>query len=172
LDFSDLTAWLWAATLFVLCLILLRELAPRFGRLGNVPVAYIVGVGAAVVVSGAVLGTIFPQIAAAADLFNLRTLPSDTPFNSLAGLINRFIAVVGTVSTLAYFHFSARTVPNSPAVRPRFIEYLARLGEVFIAVTLGVLFAGVFSAALAAWAERWTFIIEFLTTISSALLGS
>jgi hypothetical protein len=132
--------------------------------------AYIVGVGAAVVLSGAVLGTIFPHVSAASDLIDLRTLPADTPLASLTGLLNRFIAVVGTIATLAYFHFSARSVPNAPAVRPGWVEYAARVGQVFIAVTLGVLFAGVFSAALTAWVDRWNFIIDFLTTIASALL--
>jgi len=170
IDFSDLSAWFQALVLLVLSVLLLAKLSPRLGRLGNVPMAYIVGVGAAVVLSGAVLGTIFPQVSAASDLIDLRTLPADTPLTSLIGLLNRFIAVVGTIATLAYFHFSARSVPNAPAVRPGWIEYAARVGQVFIAVTLGVLFAGVFSAALTAWVDRWNFIIDFLTTIASALL--
>ena len=49
-------------------------------------------------------------------------------------------------------------------------EYAARIGQVFIAVTLGVLFAGVFSAALAAWVERWNFIVDFLTSLLSSFL--
>jgi hypothetical protein len=170
IDFSDLSAWFQALVLLVLSVMLLAKLSPRLGRLGNVPMAYIVGVGAAVVLSGAVLGTIFPQVSAASDLIDLRTLPADTPLASLTGLLNRFIAVVGTIATLAYFHFSARSVPNAPAVRPGWVEYAARVGQVFIAVTLGVLFAGVFSAALTAWVDRWNFIIDFLTTIASALL--
>jgi hypothetical protein len=169
IDFSDLSAWFQAFVLLILSGMLLFKLSPRFGRLGNVPMAYIVGVGAAVVVSGAVLGTIFPQVSAASDLIDLRTLPADTPLTSLGGLLNRFIAVVGTISTLAYFHFSARTVPNAPAVRPGWIEYAARIGQVFIAVTLGVVFAGVLTAALAAWVDRWNFIVDFLTAIASAL---
>lgn len=170
IDFSDLSAWLQAVFLLILSGMLLLKLSPRLGKLGNIPMAYVAGVGAAVVLSGAVVGTIFPQVSAASDLIDLRTLPTDTPLASLGGLINRFIAVVGTVATLAYFHFSARTVPNAPAARPEWIEYAARIGQVFIAVALGAVFAGVFSAALAAWVDRWNFIVDFLTTIASALL--
>ncbi|HUF39033.1 MAG TPA: hypothetical protein VMN57_10960 [Anaerolineales bacterium] len=170
IDFSDLGAWFQAFVLLVLSVLLLAKLSPRLGLLGNLPMAYIVGVGAAVVLSGAVMGTIFPQVSAASDLIDLRTLPADTPLASLGGLVNRVIAVLGTIGTLAYFHFSARSVPNAPPVRPDWIEYLARIGQVFLAVTLGALFAGVFSAALAAWVERWNFIVDFLTTIASALL--
>ena len=171
LSFGDITAWLWSFALFLFAVMLGFKLSPRLNRLGNIPLAYIVGIGAAVVASGAVLGTIFPQVLAASELFDLRSLPSATPFASLAGLINRFIAVAGTICALAYFHFSARSVPNAPAQRPAFIEYMARIGQVFIAATFGVLFAGVVTASLAAWVDRWNFIAGFLTTLASALFG-
>lgn len=170
LDLEDPAGWLWALAVFLLAALLMLKLSPRLGRLGNVPMAYIVGTGAAVVVSGAVLGTIFPQVSAATDLFNLRTLPSNA-FTGLLGLINRFIAITGTVTTLAYFHFSARTVPNAPPSRPAFVETAARLGQVFLAVTFGALFAGVLSASLAAWVDRWNFIVDFLTTLAGSLLS-
>jgi hypothetical protein len=40
------------------------------------------------------------------------------------------------------------------------VEFLAQVGRVFIAITLGALFAGVFSAALAALIERMDSIIQ------------
>ena len=171
IDFSDLPAWLSAFVLLLLAGMLLLKLSPRFRKIGNVPMAFVVGVGAAVVLSGAVVGTILPQVSAATDLFNLRTLPSDTPINSLVGLINRFIAVTGTITTLAYFHFSARSTANGPAVRPDWIQVVARTGQVFIAITFGVLFAGVFSAAIAAWVDRWNYIVEFLMSVAAGFLG-
>ena len=172
IDLSDPIGWLWTVLLFVLAVLVLFKLSPRFGKIGNVPMAYIVGVGAAVVASGAVLGTIFPQVETASDLFNLRTMPADTPLISLLALFNRIIMIVGTLSTLAYFHFTARSQPNSLPKRPALVESAAGIGNFFIAVTFGVLFAGVFSAALAAWIDRWTFITQLLESFASFVIGS
>lgn len=171
-DLGDPIGWLWTALLFILSVLVLMKLSPRFGRVGNVPMAYILGVGAAVIASGAVLGTIFPQVEAASDLFNLRTLPSDTPLNSLMSLINRIILIIGTLSTLAYFHFSARSRPNTPSQRFGIVEYAAGFGQFFIAVTFGVLFAGVLTAALAAWIDRWNFIVQLLDSLAAVIIGS
>ena len=45
----------------VLGLLFLFKLSPRTARLGNPSMAFLVGVGAAVAIGGAVLGTLFPQ---------------------------------------------------------------------------------------------------------------
>ncbi len=42
------------------------------------------------------------------------------------------------------------------------MEGLALVGQIFIAITLGVIFAGVFSASLTALIERLHFIGEFI----------
>jgi hypothetical protein len=42
---------------------------------------------------------------------------------------------------------------------------LSRVGQIFIAITFGALFAGVFVAAMTALIERWNFIITFLSTL-------
>ncbi len=42
----------------VLSGMLLTKLSPRFSRLGNLPMAYLVGAGAAIAIGGSVLGTI------------------------------------------------------------------------------------------------------------------
>lgn len=171
-DLSDPINWLWTVLLLLLSVLVLMKLSPRYGRVGNVPMAYIVGVGAAVVASGAVLGTIFPQVEAASDLLNFKTTLSDEPLSSLLALINNLIMVVGTLSTLAYFHFSARSQQNAEPKRPAVVEYAAGIGHIFIAVTFGVLFAGVFSAALAAWINRWNFILQLLDSFAAFVIGS
>jgi hypothetical protein len=82
-------------------------------------------------------------------------------------LANATIILVGTLTTLIYFHFGVRSRPEQaaqvqPAQRPAFVEALARIGQVFIAITFGSLFAGVYAAALAALVERLSFLINVL----------
>ncbi len=57
----------------VLGLLLLLKLSPRTASAGTLPMAFLVGVGAAVAIGGAVLGTLFPQTQAAMNAFDLST---------------------------------------------------------------------------------------------------
>lgn len=62
--------------------------------------------------------------------------------------------LVGTVGTLAYFHFGAHRKEDGSVKRNGMIELIAWVGKLFVALTLGVLFAGVYAAALSALIER------------------
>jgi uncharacterized membrane protein len=62
--------------------------------------------------------------------------------------------LVGTIATLAYFHFGASRKDDGSVKRNGLIEAFAWVGKLFVALTLGVLFAGVYAAALSALIER------------------
>ena len=144
--------------------LLLMKLSARTAWLGNVSVAFLVGVGAAVAVGGAVLGTLIPQTQASFNVFN----PAGTGDSLLARLFFGAIMLVGTITTLIYFQFGAKATAGGPQ-RSRLVIWLGWVGQVFIAITLGVLFAGVFAASLTALIERLNvslnFIQNFLTTV-------
>ena len=57
-----------AAVPLVLCLLLMAKVRPAWSGVGNVAVAFLVGVGAALAVGGALFGTLGPQVAATASL--------------------------------------------------------------------------------------------------------
>jgi hypothetical protein len=143
---------------------MLLKISPRLSRFGNPSMAYLVGVGMATAIGGAVTGTIFPQVTASINL-----LSWDLPSGSVGSMWIRFvegsIILVGTITTLVYFHFGMHQQPGQTPSRLRFIEWLAWVGQIFIAITMGVLFSGVFSAALAALIER----IHFLWNIVSSI---
>lgn len=141
---------------FVLSALLLMKISPRLGWLGGPAVAYLVGVGAAVAIGGAILGTILPQAAAAAAPFDWRNAP-----DPLTSLFNGAVMLAGTVGTLAYFHFGARRREDGSVKRNLLIETLAWLGKLFVALTLGALFAGVYAAALSALIERIHSLLSF-----------
>jgi hypothetical protein len=132
--------------------------SPRISRIGNLASAMMVGVGAAVAVGGAVQGTLIPQISAAGDFFNTASYEG----NAFRAMVWGSFALVGTIATLAHFHFTARAVPNQIPSRARLIELVSKVGQVFIAIALGVIFAGVYSAALLAMIERFDFIVNML----------
>jgi hypothetical protein len=72
----------------------------------------------------------------------------------------------GTVFTLASFHFSAGRAADGTPKRHPIIEGIAWVGRLFIAITLGVLFAGVYVSALTAMIERLNFAINFIRQLA------
>jgi hypothetical protein len=146
---------------------LLMKASPKLSRFGSPVVAFLVGVGAATAISGAVAGTIFPQVNASTNLFDLQAA-SQSGAKPIPWVINGLFILVGTLTTLAYFHFGVRTKPDQPTQRPVWLQVVASFGQFFIAATLGAVFAGTYAAALAALVERLSFFWEFL----QGLLGS
>ncbi len=144
----------------VLGVLLLMKISPLLSRLGSVPMGFLVGVGAGVAIGGAVLGTLFPQIGAAIAPFDLAA-GIQAGYNPFERLATGAIALAGTIGTLVYFHFGARAGADGKVRRGWLAEVLAWVGRIFIAVTLGVLFAGVYVAALTALIERLDFILSF-----------
>ena len=97
----------------ILSLLLLGKTTDRFEWMGRPVVAFMVGVGSAAAIGGAVLGTLFPQIVAVSSMFDLRqtTNFADTAGNPalLPGLFHLITAgfiLVGTIVTLIYFQFT------------------------------------------------------------------
>lgn len=130
-----------AAIPLVLFILLLLRLSPRFRGVGNVAVAFMIGVGTAVAIGGAVTGTLLPQIAATS---NLR-----------GGFINGVIVVIGTVTTLLYFQFWIRgRAATGDAERVALIRYTGYVGQGFLMLTLGVIYGGMILSGMAVLSER------------------
>jgi len=144
----------------VLGLLLLTKLFPRISWIGNFPMAILVGVSAATAIGGALLGTLIPQARASMDALDLGA--SGGGANALYKLVEGGVMLAGTVLTLAYFHFSARRTPDGSAKRNAILELLAWGGRIFIAITFGVLFAGVYMTALTAMIERLSSMINLV----------
>ena len=154
---GGLTERVLALVALILGILLLMKLSPRTARLGSLSVAYLVGVGAAVAVGGAVMGTLFPQVQASMGVLDMSNAGQYLGERLSFGIL----MLIGTVTTLVYFHFGAKSTPAGPR-RSRLVMILGWVGQIFIAITLGALFAGVLTAALVALIERMDFIWTFL----------
>jgi hypothetical protein len=139
---------------------LLAKLTPRIAWIGNFAMAVLVGVGAAVAIGGALLGTLMPQLSAAINTFDVRSAGGGLQVASK--LFQGLIMLGGTAFTLASFHFTAGRASDGTPRRNPIIEGIAWVGRLFIAITLGVVFAGVYVSALTAMIERWSFVINFI----------
>jgi hypothetical protein len=121
--------------------------------------AFLVGTGAAVAVGGAIMGTIIPQTQASINIFDL---PSNNSW--IEAVAEGAIMIIGTITTLIYFHFGAKPSPSEPQ-RNKFIATISWIGQIFIAITFGVLFAGILTAALTAFIERIAFLWSFISSL-------
>ncbi len=127
-----------------------------FGRskiavLGNIPLAFLIGVGAAVAVSGALTGTLIPQVRATGTALSLES--------PLLTLIEAVIVLVGTIATLSFFAQSTRAAPQG-GLGHTLRGGMQGLGEVFLVVALGVAFSGAVTSALTAWVMRLWQMVE------------
>ncbi len=150
-DLSSLSLLIWP---LALCLLLAAKLSPRFSGIGSISTAYLVGVGAAVAIGGAVAGTLFPQVNASTEALNDE------------GLFYGSIILLGTLSTLIYFNFGARAKADGEAQQNIILKVIGIIGQIFIAITFGVMFAGVYAAALTALIDRIQFLWQYLSTLT------
>jgi hypothetical protein len=156
LQTNDLSQLILTAIPLLLGLSLFGKFLPRTSWIGSFAMALLVGVGAAATIGGALQGTVIPQLQASIDAFDVRAV------GLVRAVFEGGVMLAGTVFTLAAFHFSAGRAPDGTPKRPRFLEMAAWIGRIFIALTLGVIFAGVYMAALTAMIERLSAIINFI----------
>jgi len=164
LQSADVTQLLLTAIPLLLGVTLLAKLFPRISWIGNFAMAILVGVGAAVAVGGALLGTMMPQVGAAINAFDVRSAGGG--LQVAWRLVQGVVMLGGTVFTLATFHFTAARASDGTPKRNPIIEAIAWVGRIFVAITLGVLFAGVYVSALTAMIERLSFGINFIRQLT------
>jgi hypothetical protein len=162
LVFGGMTEKILASIPLVLGLLLLLKLSPSAEWVARPIVAFLVGTGAAAAVAGAMLGTIYPQT-----LASIASITTLAPTLDLSKIVQGAFILVGTVSTLAYFQFTVLGKSAADGKRGWLMTVIAFLGQVFIAVTLGALFAGAFSAALTALIDRIQSIVLFIDKLFS-----
>jgi hypothetical protein len=144
----------------LLGLLLLLKGTRRYSRLGNIGLAYLVGVGAAVALLGAVSGTLIPLVAGTTGALRPPAGIEDGNF----ALVNGFIVVLGVICTLLYFQHLARRAPGSEpgqwvTRRRPFSRVLGAVGQGFIAIALGAIYGGAILSGLAVLSERIAFLL-------------
>jgi hypothetical protein len=108
----------------------------RYAPLGNIGTALLIGVGSAVALVGVTLSTLFPTIDAAGQSINGESA------------INALILLAGTICTLIYFQYLSIRKHDGTPQRPFAFRLPALVGQGFIAVTLGALYAGAILTSL------------------------
>jgi len=150
----------------LLCLLLIFKIRPATGNavnaLGNITLAFVVGVGAALAIGGVLFGTLLPQTSAMMDIsLNPNDYPNTEQEVGLVTWLNNIIIVLGTIGTFFYFTFAVRSHGLLGGFREGFVRFWAGMGRLMIIFTLGALFANTVSSRVALLVSRLQFLAGF-----------
>jgi hypothetical protein len=140
------------------CALLLLKAWPRLAAGGNIAVGYLVGVGAAVALGGALFGTFSAQIVAAAQS-PISTADIEPGIRAVKMFLGT-LALVGTLSTLISFGFYR-------VARGGILSIVNALGRFFLAVSLGATFALVYVSSASLLIDR----VQAIATVVNALIS-
>ena len=129
---------LWLVPLFLVLLLLFKRL-PSLAWLGNVSVGMMVGVGAAVALVGAIMGTVWPQVTAVSE--------------TKSSAVQAALVAVLTIFTLLTFQFTRWRKPAGEK-RPFWQDIPAQIGRGVLMITFGTLFAALLSTSLILLSSR------------------
>jgi CBS domain containing-hemolysin-like protein len=151
----------WMIVPLVLSLLLILGQIPCFSYITRYPIAFVLGLTTAIVILGAVFGTIIPQTEAIINAFDQENWFAN-PDQTWVKIMDAVIMLVGAISVLGYFHFGRKLRlkdEGEKQKRPAIFEGLGKVGQVFIGMTLGAVFAGIFSSSLWALIDRVSFVV-------------
>jgi hypothetical protein len=136
---------IWFVPVFLALLLLLKRL-PTISWLGNISIALMVGVGAAVALTGAILGTLWPQATAVS--------PANPLFPGQG-----VVTAVLTACVLAAFQFTGKQDREGKWRQPVWQRAVSLLGRIVMTITFGALFAGILNTSLVLLSDRLVFIL-------------
>ncbi|HHS97063.1 MAG TPA: hypothetical protein ENK08_04065 [Chloroflexi bacterium] len=142
----------------VLGILLLFKGFPRWSALGNISTGFLVGVGAAVAMGGALLGTIIPQVGATGPI-------SEWARGGASALGNGLIVLLGTVCALLAFTFTLRRRSGLSGMGASIVGFLGQIGRLFLLSAFGAVFAGTLIAALTVLVRRVYAVVDVVLEV-------
>lgn len=134
--------------------LLLKPIRP-VSWLGNLSIALMLGVGAALAIGGALLGTLWPQIDATASL----TMPIDR-YGPGLGLFSAIVMLVGTTGALLHFYHGAGEEGRLNRLRNFVVGVWGGLGRWFILIAFAAILAATFVGRLSLLVGRIQFLLD------------
>jgi hypothetical protein len=145
---GDTVRVVYGAIPLVLGALLLLKSSTRLSRLAGLTMALLIGVGTAVTLVGATVGTLLPLT------FGVRRPALDLP--------SFVISIAGVICSLVYFQYVAVRTPDGGSRRSLPILTLSLVGQGFIVVTLGALYAAAILSSLTVFSDRVAYILARL----------
>ncbi len=132
---------------------ILFKLSKGWAPAGNWGMAVLIGVGAGLAMGGALIGSLIGLAGSAAAIRG-------------AVWVFSLIALLGTVTTLAYFWYTSAPNPACDDRRPPVVRFTAGVGRIFMMVTFGALFGGALVAGIASLVDRLGLVAQIIQAVS------
>lgn len=154
----------------ILCVLLIFKIRPNQGGLTNVlgslALAFVLGVGAALAIGGALFGTLLPQITAMAKLsLNPNNFPNLDIEDWRVTLLKNLIIFLGTIGTFYYFTFTVKSEGLLGGLREGWVRFWAGMGRLMLIFTMGALFANTVSSWVALLIARLQFLGQSISRV-------
>ena len=144
-----------------LSILVVLMLFRRGTQAGAIPLAFLGGVLAALAIIGVTRGTLAPQILSMIGRFEPGKLMREAQ-PQWSAIVEALMILLGVISVLFAFHHRGQAKAGE-VVRPIFLQGIGSIGQIFIGITFGALFVGLFSTALIALISSLSDIIYFIT---------
>jgi hypothetical protein len=146
---GDFAGALILAVPFILAIFMFLRASTTLAPIGNFVIALMVGVGSALAVAGAIMGTIIPQVQAS--------------WGETDNLLVWVPSVLGTTLVLLYFLYIGRNNAAGKGERPRLLLPITWAGQGFLTVALAALYVGTLAATFTLLIDRVGSIYLFIT---------
>ncbi len=157
---DDVTTMILASVPLILFLFLIFKISPRTASLGNVSIAYLIGVGTGVATGGALTGTLVPLIGAAGQ--------SLIPRNGggIVAVISSLVIAAGTITTIFTFQYWLRGESSGgTAIKTPVVRVLGEIGRGFLTLTLGAIYGGMILSGIAVLSQRFYALAQWAASI-------
>ncbi|MGJ3239721.1 MAG: hypothetical protein ACFE0Q_13505 [Anaerolineae bacterium] len=123
----------------ILTLLLLLKPLRSVRILTNLSLGFLIAIGTVIAIIGAIGGTLIPIISQTAEI--------ETQAGAFQ-LVSDIILVIGVITSLLYFNYSARRTPQGTVERGAVMGRITQIGQGFIVITLGALYGAAILTSL------------------------
>lgn len=146
---SNFLVYIWP---LILGIFLLLKVRTAWASLGNISIAFLFGVGAALAIGGALSGLLVPQIA--------KTAVSLSPFQDFGTFIGNCLLVIGTIGALLTFRFVTTQQKSVGQAFDVIAQGWSRVGRWFILIAFGAIFADTAVSRVSILISRFYFLMH------------
>ena len=158
-SFAQTSAILALVPLF-LSILLIWLLFRKNRRASGVPLGFLGGIVAAALIIGLTRGTLAPQLVSIVDAFDPSKMTS-AGLPNWTGIFEAFMMLAGVLAVLFVFHHR-RINKQQDTYSHSWLDGLSGFGQVFVGITFGALFVGLFSTSLVALIAYVQYLVDFV----------
>ncbi len=154
------TSALLALVPLLFSVLLIWLLFRKNSQVSGVPLGFLSGVVAAALIIGLTRGTLVPQLLTIVNAFDPSKMTSAGEPN-WTGIFEAFIMLAGILAVLFVFHHR-KTLKQQDDLNRSWLDGVSGFGQVFIGITFGAIFVGLFSTGLVALIAYIQYLVDFV----------